>query len=96
MMGTAHTLYKCPPDCNVACCNYCEGGLAYCTTCGGAEASLPTECPGVKMTDEQEEAVQAGRLDYSRGRWHTQTPRAEYDAAMKALRESRAAKENSV
>ena len=24
----------------------CDGGLAYCKTCHGAEGSLPTECPG--------------------------------------------------
>lgn len=44
-------------------------GLHYCTVCGGAEGSLPTDCPGVRMTAEQEEAVYHGRLNYAMRQW---------------------------
>jgi hypothetical protein len=50
-------------------CLVCEGGLAWCTVCGGGEASMPTECPGVKMSQEQQDAVQAGTLDFKDGEW---------------------------
>lgn len=53
-------------------CNYCLGGLYACTVCGGAEGSLPTECPKEEMTDEQERAVFNGALDYINGRWDIQ------------------------
>lgn len=46
-----------------------EDGLKHCKACGGAEGSLPTACPRVRMSPEQEEAVYAGTLDYNRGRW---------------------------
>lgn len=65
-----HSLHQCDDeDCPV-----CLGGLAWCTVCGGGEASLPSECPGRKMTDAEEDAVQDGRLDFvivdfGRGEW---------------------------
>lgn len=43
--------------------------LSLCVVCGGAEASMPTECPGEKMTVEQSDAVQAGMLDFKDGKW---------------------------
>lgn len=46
-----------------------SGGLAYCTTCGGAEASLPKHCPGFKMPSEIAVAVQDGKLEYLHGVW---------------------------
>lgn len=55
-----HTLYKCPDDCNG--CQFCEGGLASCTTCKGGEGSLPTVCPGRPMT-EQKPLVGSNRQD---------------------------------
>jgi hypothetical protein len=45
--------------------------LFLCTVCGGAEASLPTECPGRKMTSMEEDAVQAGKIDFKNGEWTT-------------------------
>jgi len=52
-------------------CFICEGGLALCTTCGGAEATLPTHCPGVRFTEHVEEQVRCGVLDYTRVRgWY--------------------------
>lgn len=50
-------------------CFICEGGLADCTTCGGAEGAMPTDCPGAQMTSEQIDAVYAGTLDYRGGQW---------------------------
>lgn len=49
-------------------CPVCAGGLALCAICGGAEGSLPTDCPGCRMMPEVAEAVYAGEVDYS-ARW---------------------------
>lgn len=46
-----------------------DDGLAHCKKCNGGEGSLPTECPGVKMTADEEDLVYAGKLDYKAGRW---------------------------
>lgn len=55
-------------------CFICEGGLACCTTCDGAEASLPTQCPGTQMSEHLRGQVQAGRMDYTRQLgWHVLT-----------------------
>ena len=40
--------------------------LAYCKVCGGAEGSLPTDCPGERMPHELEDRVYAGDIDYTR------------------------------
>lgn len=45
-------------------CPICDGALASCTVCGGAEGSLPTDCPGHRMTAQQMEAVYAAALDF--------------------------------
>lgn len=63
-----HTYYKCPPGCERPHCRYCEGNLAYCTVCKGAEGSLPTDCPGAAMTEAEGEAVYAGHLDWQDGK----------------------------
>ncbi len=68
-MPREHTPYKCPPDCNKPYCQFCDGGLCYCVICGGGESSLPTECPGVKMSVSVEKAVQDGRMDFVNGNW---------------------------
>lgn len=62
-----HRLYECPARCDG--CMFCNGGLALCTVCGGGEGSLPTDCPGEKMTDLVEASVYAGRTDYVNGEW---------------------------
>lgn len=46
-----------------------EDDLAHCKVCGGAEGSLPTDCPGVKMTSEQEDKVYGCELDFRCGEW---------------------------
>jgi hypothetical protein len=48
-------------------CATCEGGLAWCVVCGGAESCLPTECPGSRMTGRQLDLISAGNLDYVNG-----------------------------
>lgn len=61
----SHTLHRCEDqECMV-----CNGGLALCTVCGGGEASLPTHCPGRKMTARESDEVQAGQLDFKNGQW---------------------------
>lgn len=63
----AHKLH----ECNDEDCSVCNGGLGLCTICGGAEASMPTECPGVRMTNEEQDLVQDGKLDYFNGHWRS-------------------------
>lgn len=46
-----------------------EDGLAHCMICGGAEGSLPKECPGVKMTERELDAVYEGSLNFINGEW---------------------------
>lgn len=40
-----------------------EVALALCRVCGGAEASLPSSCPGRRLTDEESDAIQRGVSD---------------------------------
>lgn len=44
-----------------------DDSLAHCKVCGGAEGSLPTLCPGRRMTEQEERDVYAGRLDFTNG-----------------------------
>lgn len=70
-----HRLYRCDGHCEQEHCPYCDGGLSYCPTCGGAEGSLPEDCPQRRMTDEEEKAVYRGELDFrvKLGGWTTWT-----------------------
>jgi hypothetical protein len=61
-----HTRYEC--KCNHPYCQFCEGSLFDCTVCGGFEGSLPTDCPGMRMTDEERDQVYAGHIDYREDR----------------------------
>ena len=63
-----HQYYKCPPRCETPYCNYCQGGLASCTVCKGAEGYLPTDCPGHSMTAEEQDAVYSGHKDFRDGK----------------------------
>ena len=61
-------------ECGVPCprpgtCMFCDGGLAACSRCGGLEGGLPTECPGAFMSEEIQNAVYAGGLDFQGGAW---------------------------
>lgn len=65
-----HIWYECPKPCYTLYCQWCEGGLGMCTVCGGAEGTLPTQCPGVEMTQEQMDAIYLTRtLDFKDGKW---------------------------
>jgi len=64
-----HILHGSRGECHEEKCNICEGGLGLCTVCGGAEGSMPTSCPGIRMTGTQADAVFAGTMDYVGGRW---------------------------
>lgn len=68
-----HKLHECDGRCrdaeHVYSCNYCDGGLASCDVCGGAEASLPTHCPGKPMSHQEQDEVAAGVLDFVDGQW---------------------------
>jgi hypothetical protein len=66
--------------CEEAMCAICDGGLALCTVCGGAEGSLTTECPGRKVTSAEDEAVYACTLDYFAGQWFDCTRRVKAKA----------------
>ena len=55
-----HVRASCKDDCGE--CNLCN--LFMCSVCCGAEGSLPTHCPGARMTEQQEAQVYAGELDY--------------------------------
>lgn len=59
------------PDRFDRCCARCDWGAFVCRTCGGAEGSLPTDCPRVTMTEEQEALVMSGGGDYilAQGGW---------------------------
>lgn len=66
---TEHTLHG-PSDHPPGDSDNCQACiLSLCKVCGGAEASLPTECPGERMTIFAEDNVEDGKLDYRRGEW---------------------------
>lgn len=65
-----HTYYECQDPCpNGPGCQYCDGGLGYCTICKGMEGSLPSECPEKHMGIHVADAVYEGQLDFKGGRW---------------------------
>ena len=64
-----HILYKCVDCTKSGHCHYCDGGLAFCTVCKGAEASLTSTCPGAPLSEDQGRLVQAGKLDFRGGKW---------------------------
>lgn len=57
-----HTIREC--NCDNEYCNICRGGLMSCTVCGGAEGTLPTDCPGVRMTQTEEDWVYHNEIDF--------------------------------
>lgn len=63
-----HHRWECKSDNWGRQCMVCEGNLTLCLTCGGAESSLPTDCPGRMMTDEEADLVADGVHDYDRVR----------------------------
>lgn len=61
-----HVYYVCEKTCGG--CQFCHGGLGWCTTCNGFEGSLTTDCCGRKITPEEEDLIyKQGTLDYRDG-----------------------------
>lgn len=48
-------------------CTLCN--LFYCTVCQGAEGSLPSECPGKPISEENQQLIYQGTLDFQDGSW---------------------------
>ena len=50
-------------------CEHCN--LAVCSVCGGAEASLTTDCPGESVNHDRQQEIYETTLDYIEARgWH--------------------------
>lgn len=62
-----------------------DDGLLHCKLCNGAEASLPTECPRLPMSAEQELAVQRGEADFVGSKWVSRTTTAAGDGGVQGL-----------
>ena len=45
--------------------------LGVCKGCGQYEGGLATECPGVRISEEQAQAIYAGKIDFKDGKWIT-------------------------
>jgi hypothetical protein len=57
-------------------CMTCE--LYTCSRCGGAEGTLPRDCPGERMSEDAQRDVYEGRLDFRwREGWVVLQPRRE-------------------
>lgn len=50
--------------------------LTHCRTCHGSDGSLPTHCPGRRLTGDEQEAIYTGHLDFIEGTWAKQKPPA--------------------
>jgi len=59
-----HTRYVCDKvDCHP--CQFCEGGLFWCTVCNGFEGTLTTDCSGRNNTEVEHDAIYKTKtLDY--------------------------------
>ena len=60
-----HQIHKCPDPWCWECCV----GVRYCEVCQGGQISLPTDCPGRELTDDELDAVLRGTRDYVAGQW---------------------------
>lgn len=79
--------------CDDAHCNICVGGLFCCIRCGSAEGATTSECPGVRMTADQADAVYGGKLDYRAGEWREEPSRyspSGFASYMEALKSGKA------
>jgi len=56
-------------DCGHNHCSVCDGGLFICTVCYGAEGSLTSDCPGIKLGWNLLARVYEGSVDYFEGEW---------------------------
>jgi len=44
-----------------------DDDLSHCKVCGGAEGSLPTLCPGRRLTPDELRDIYASQLDFDTG-----------------------------
>lgn len=65
-----HTFYVCDGDHDETHCQFCDGGLAVCTTCNGGEGALTSECCGQSLADSTLERVHLHGLDFKDGEWN--------------------------
>lgn len=64
--ASSHKLHSC----NEGDCGICNGGLALCEVCHGAEGSLTTDCCGRPITELEEYMIyNLGVLDFVNGQW---------------------------
>jgi hypothetical protein len=67
---TTHTDFVCNGECDRPYgCMFCAGGLWGCSVCMGLEGSMPSECPGTKMSYERAQEVYLGEIDFRNGQW---------------------------
>lgn len=64
-----HTPHKCIQPCTQDYCVYCEGGLIFCTVCGGFEGSLTDVCCGFQLHSTVLEAIYKGGLNFLGNAW---------------------------
>jgi len=63
-----HVWHVC--DCGKTGCQFCDGGLGFCTVCKGFEGTLTTHCCGRPLTKKEEYKIYSlGQLDYRDGEW---------------------------
>lgn len=51
-----------------------EDGLENCLTCGGAEGSMPTHCPGRRLTSYELDQIYDGQRNFLHGLWDIAVP----------------------
>lgn len=64
-----HKFHKCDPCENPGRCQFCDGGLSFCTVCKCGEGDLPTECPGEPVDAERQLEIYNGASDFVGGQW---------------------------
>lgn len=68
-----HVQMPCTGEGGCGSCNACN--LAWCRVCGCGEAGLPTDCPGARVSYDDEQRIVRGELNYTDAAgWHD--PRA--------------------
>jgi hypothetical protein len=55
-----HVWYDC--KCNRTGCQFCDGGLGWCTVCDAFEGQLLPECPGRKLTPAENDKNYADNI----------------------------------
>lgn len=50
-------------------CYVCRSSLFQCERCGCAEGTLPTQCPGFKVSYHAQSLIMKGVIDYRGGQW---------------------------